>query len=242
MKEIREGNPNRERLTETARRLAPLLKDLVFLGGTIVDLLITDSAAFRTRPTDDVDAIVSCTSRVEYDALLGRLRQLGFQPDTRADAPICRTITADGYVLDVMPLDEGILGFSNRWYPLVIERAQSIQLAPDLTVRIAIPTTFFLSKWEAFQVRGTNDPLGSHDLEDLIMLTAGRRELPHEIVDLPEEAKVFLASAMRAAMAKTWFRDAIEGALPDARTIPGLVPIVHQHFEAMLALLTSRDP
>ena len=43
-----------------------------------------------------------------------RLMALGLTPDTRADAPVCRMRTADDLLLDVMPLDEAILGFSNR--------------------------------------------------------------------------------------------------------------------------------
>jgi hypothetical protein len=44
-----------------------------------------------------------------------RLRALGFLEDTSEGAPLCRWVHS-GTILDVMPLDEKILGFSNRWY------------------------------------------------------------------------------------------------------------------------------
>jgi hypothetical protein len=44
----------RERLLRTARRLEPLLFDVVFVGGQLVELLVSEPAAIRPRPTDDV--------------------------------------------------------------------------------------------------------------------------------------------------------------------------------------------
>ncbi|WP_411280461.1 hypothetical protein [Gemmatimonas sp.] len=43
-----------------------------------------------------------------------RLIALGLAPDQRSGAPIRRTRTVDDLVLDVMPLDKAILGFSYR--------------------------------------------------------------------------------------------------------------------------------
>ncbi len=236
-----DATPNRARLVETASRLAPLLHDVVFVGGHLVDLLITDQAAYRTRPTDDVDIVVQCTSRVQYAALMARIATLGFTPDTQPDAPLCRTRTRDGYVLDVMPLDEQVLGFANRWYGLVLERSQPFQLTDTLTIRIASAPVFLLTKWEAFGTRGASDPYGSHDLEDIIMLLAGRPELVEEVASLPSPARMFLQAAVGSALAAPWFRDVIEGALPDARVLPGVVDVVQHRFRAMHAQVNRPD-
>jgi hypothetical protein len=50
-------DPNLERLTAVARRLRPLLDELVFAGGCATGLLITDPAAPSIRTTFDVDAM-----------------------------------------------------------------------------------------------------------------------------------------------------------------------------------------
>lgn len=118
-------SPNRDRLLRTAIRLGPMLDEMVFVGGQMVEHLLTDPAAVRIRPTVDVDAIVGVTSRGAWYDLQRRLETLGFAPDTSDGAPICRTRTADGLVLDAMPLDESILGFGNRWYPYAIDTAGS---------------------------------------------------------------------------------------------------------------------
>ena len=98
-------SPNRDRLLHTARLLRPLLVELVFVGGQVAELLVTDPAAVRVRPTDDVDVVVPVTTRTAYHALQLRLMTLGFTPDHRDGAPVCRMRTADDLLLDVMPLD-----------------------------------------------------------------------------------------------------------------------------------------
>ena len=105
---------NRDRLVRTARVLKPLLGEFVFVGSQVAELLVTDAAAVRVRPTDDVDVVVSGTTRGAYHDLQMRLITLGFAPDQRSGAPICRMRTVDDLLLDVMPVDEAILGVSNR--------------------------------------------------------------------------------------------------------------------------------
>jgi hypothetical protein len=51
------NDSNREQLIIAARLLRPLLGELVFVGGSVTGLLITDEAAAGPRTTLDVDAI-----------------------------------------------------------------------------------------------------------------------------------------------------------------------------------------
>jgi len=44
---------------------------------------------------------------------LEKLKNAGFREDTREGAPMCRWVKEDT-VLDVMPPDEKVLGFTNR--------------------------------------------------------------------------------------------------------------------------------
>lgn len=67
-----------------------------------------------------MDAIAEITSYAQYAKFGYRLRSLGFSEDTSEGAPVCRWIRGT-MILDVMPLDEEILGFSNRWYRAAME-------------------------------------------------------------------------------------------------------------------------
>ena len=74
---------NREYLIRTAKLLRPLLDELVFVGGAVTGLLLTDSAASEPRVTIDVDAIAEILSYAEYAAFGERLRDLRFSEDNR---------------------------------------------------------------------------------------------------------------------------------------------------------------
>lgn len=106
------NDPNRELFERVVLLLRPLLGELVFVGGCATGLLVTDAAAGRIRPTKDVDAIVEVTSYAKYIKLSERLRAVGLMEDAREGAPICRWRHQD-LIIDVMPTDERILGFSN---------------------------------------------------------------------------------------------------------------------------------
>jgi len=113
---------NREQLINAARLLRPLPDEVVFVGGSVTGLLITDSAAGDPRATRDVDAIAAITSYPAYVTFGERLRVLGFAEDTGDGAPLCRWVNGTT-VPDVMPLDEEIPGFSNRWYAAAMAAA-----------------------------------------------------------------------------------------------------------------------
>lgn len=52
-------NPNLDKLIAAAQSLGPLLDEIVFVGGCVTGLLISDPAAAPVRQTLDVDAIVT---------------------------------------------------------------------------------------------------------------------------------------------------------------------------------------
>ena len=55
--------------------------------------------------------------------------------------------------VDVMPTDESVLGFSNRWYPMAIDTAQRLDIA-GYEVRVVTPALFVATKLEAFHGLG----------------------------------------------------------------------------------------
>jgi hypothetical protein len=61
-------NPNLDQLIATAALLRPMLGELVFVGGAVTSLLVTDEGAGLQRTTLDVDAIAEISSYAEYTA------------------------------------------------------------------------------------------------------------------------------------------------------------------------------
>ena len=117
-----------ELLELAAAALEPVLGEVVFLGGATVYLWITDPGAPPVRPTKDVDVVVEVVSRSDFHAFEQRLRSLRFDED-QLDGIICRWRHRDsGLILDAMPSDPGILGFSNRWQAAAIPHAVEREL------------------------------------------------------------------------------------------------------------------
>lgn len=221
-------NPNLALLCYAAARLEPLLNEMVFLGGCTTGLHITDTAAGPVKTTNDVDAIIEAGSLVDYHAFSKRLRALGFSEDTSEGAPVCRWVL-DKLTLDVMPIDEKILGFSNKWYPMVITTATTVTLDNRYTIRAITAPLFLATKIEAFYGRGKGDYLGSADLEDIVSVIDGRPELLGEIASSDESVRSHLKSEFSNLMGITGFRDALPGHLPpDPASQARLEPLIQK--------------
>jgi hypothetical protein len=147
-----------------------------------------------------VDVIIDIATRMEYSKLEADLRSKGFRNDISEDAPLCRWLV-NGIKVDVMPTQEDILGFSNHWYLPAIENANYVQLEKELTIKLVTPPYFLATKIEAFKGRGEGDYMASHDMEDIITILDGRREIVDEIKSSSDELKTFLSKTFRIFLA-----------------------------------------
>ena len=131
------------------------------------------------------------------------------------DDPICRWYIAD-VVVDIMPTDENILGFSNRWYLPAIKNAVTIELEPNLEIKIVTAPYFLGTKLDAYFGRGMGDYLTSHDMEDIINLINGRVELLEDIKDSEPDLKAFIIKSLQGFLEDELFLEAVPGhLLPD---------------------------
>jgi hypothetical protein len=227
---------NREILRVVAHHLGPLVGEVVFVGGQVAELLVTSPAATRVRPTKDVDLVVQSSTRTSYRAVEEALRGRGFRNDTSEGAPLCRWRTPSGLLIDVMPDTPDTLGFSNRWYSLAIQESIPYRVTAELEIRIPPAPVFLGTKWEAFTSpgrEGAGDYYMSHDLEDIITVVAGRGEIIDEVTQARLDLKEYLSLKAAEFLRHPDSGGAVEGALPDARLIPGLIDQVFDRFRAM---------
>ena len=208
------NDPNVVMMELVAERLGDGLREqLVFVGGAVTGLLITDPAQPAIRPTEDVDLIVEATVRADYAHVEKALRAQGFVNDISKDAPICRW-RVDAVTVDVMPTLKEILGFSNRWYPLALATAGKTPLPSGMVIRLVTAPVFIATKFEAFADRGNSDYLFSHDLGDLRSVIDGRDELMAECRQLDDELKEYLRGRVGRLLATPAFLEALPGHLP----------------------------
>jgi hypothetical protein len=206
-------DPNLIILMPIVRALGDLCESLVFVGGCATGLLVTAQRAQAIRPTMDVDVVAHTMTIMEYHAMERALEARGFRHDLTEGAPLCRWLL-DGVLLDLMPSEPGILGFHNRWYPLVVQTAQRVVLPNGQVIRLITAPLFVATKFEAFQGRGRNDYLASHDLEDLITLVDGRDSLIDEIKTSDAELRRYIAQAIGRLLGESAFLAALPGQLP----------------------------
>jgi hypothetical protein len=199
-----------------ARGLGDLKDRVVFLGGAATSLLITDPALPHIRTTFDVDVIVEVLSRMDYYRLEEALQERGFTQRIDSDHPVWRW-SFQKVIVDVMPTDETILGFSNRWYAQTIKNAGVVSIDVDLDIRLVTAPFFLATKVEAFAGRGGGDFLSSHDIEDIISIINGRKELVGEVKRSCRELRNSLSEIFQALLADEAFLGSIPGhLLPDS--------------------------
>lgn len=203
---------NYEMLKFTCEKLEELTSEVVFVGGATTCLYVDEEIADEIRPTEDVDCTIEITNKTEYDKFQLRLRTKGFSHDTSKGAPVCRFKYHDLLVLDVMPNDASILGFSNSWYKEGILNKASKKIADKELFVFSLPY-FLASKFEAYQGRGKNDPRYSSDLEDIILVIDGIRDFDISKYNLNKKLKEYLSEMAQLCLNDKFLIEAIGGFL-----------------------------
>lgn len=205
---------------------------LTFVGGCATGLLVTSAQAQDIRPTRDVDVVAAITSLSDYHRLEKTLRDNGFAHDP--DGPTCRWCWRD-ITVDVMP-STAVLGFANRWFPLTLETAHDVSLAPDCVIRLIAAPVFVATKLEAFRDRGSEDYLASADLEDIVTVVDGRAELLDEASAFPDELRRYLAAECTRLLGARNFRDSIAAHLGGDPASQARSTLVLERFERLSRL------
>ena len=227
-------DPNLLILLPIVEALGDLCESLVFVGGCATGLLVTAQRAQSIRPTMDVDVVAHAVSITKYHAMERELEARGFRHDMSDGAPMCRWVM-DGVLLDMMP-SEPILGFYNRWYPKVVQAAQTVDLPNGCVIRLITAPLFLATKFEAFRGRGANDYLASHDLEDLITVIDGRRELIDEIKAEGVEVRRYIAHELNSLLGDSEFVTALPGQLPGDAASQARLPELMRRLRLIASL------
>jgi hypothetical protein len=232
---------NVELLARAADALGGLKDEVVFVGGAVVDLFVTDPAAPRPRFTQDVDVVVEVATYGAWAKLGERLRALGFREDRREGAPLCRWLIED-LVVDVMPALERVLGFTNRWYRQARRQSEERELPGGVRIRAVTAPLFLATKIEAFGSRGRGDFVASHDLEDIIAVVDGRPGLADEVKRAPAPIGRFLARTLGWWLHDRDFLAAVPGHLPGDAASQARAPVVLERLRAIAAAAPARRP
>jgi hypothetical protein len=211
---MRADDPNLPSLRQIAEALGDLREQVVFVGGAVAGLLVTDPAADGVRATLDVDAVVN-GNFARFHRIEVALAQRGFVRDEHSGV-ICRWVHQDsGVLFDLMSVQPEVLGFSNRWYRYAFETAESFELSPNLSIRVVSAVAFVATKLEAYAGRGGGDFMSSHDIEDVLNIVDGREELAQELATAPDELRRAVAAAVGALLRNPDFANVLPGLIAE---------------------------
>jgi predicted nucleotidyltransferase len=199
---------NITRIRAVSNALGNLREEVVFVGGATVSLY-ADRVALEVRPTDDVDILLEIATRVQFAQVEDRLRDAGFKNDTTAK--FIGRFLLEGFVVDVMPLDETILGFLNRWYVEGYRTAIQYPIDDKHPIKIFTAPYFIASKLEAFNNRGKGDGRTSDDFEDIVFVLENRRSVWEEMDAADETVRAFLVDQFKTLRANRYVREWIDG-------------------------------
>lgn len=205
---------NLEMLARVARGLDDLKDEVVFVGGSVAELYADDPAASDIRPTLDVDCVVELSARKGYYELEEALRKRGFKNDTTSGAPICRWIFED-IIVDVMPNDPAVFGFSNRWYGPGFEHRIKMTLPDGTWVYVFRVEYYLAAKFEAMLSRGGSDLRTSHDFEDIVYIIDNCTELAQQVAGSGDDSlREYLREQCAALLSNPNIEESVEVALP----------------------------
>ncbi|MCQ2335400.1 MAG: hypothetical protein MJZ89_06145 [Paludibacteraceae bacterium] len=202
-----------ERLQNVADGLSDLNEKVVYVGGAACGLYDTDTAAHDASPTMYVDCVDELFSYNEYNEFNEELYKRHFRNDIEQGAPICRWIYKDN-IVDIMPDDEEILGFSNRWYRPGFKSREPYTLPSGKTIYILPVTYYVATKLDAILSRGGHDLRTSHDFEDLIYVLNYCPEFVERYHNEEETLRTFLHKEFAALLQRQNIQEEIECALP----------------------------
>jgi len=214
------NDPNVQQLQLVAKALKDLCQSLVFVGGCVTGILITDETRPPVRATQDVDLIAELASKVDLYRLQDELRSLGFKEDPEV---YCRWRFGNLKV-DVMATEESVMNFTNRWYAEAVTTSTKVTLPDGASIRQITAPYFIATKLEAFYDRGQGDYV-SHDMEDIINVIDGRPEIISEIESSADLVRLYLREEFDDLLADSTFVDSLRShfhpnALEQQRVLP----------------------
>jgi hypothetical protein len=203
-----------KRIKEVAEKLDYLLDEVVFVGGAVVALYADDPAAAEVRPTEDIDIVVGISTRPGFSTFEEKLRQLGFK--NVIESKFIGRYKVNGIIVDFMPIEENVLGFSNKWYKTGIEQSFLYKIDNDISIRLMPFYYFIASKIEAHNSRNKTDLRTSKDFEDVVYSFDNRLDPLKDMQEARGDVAIYLKGQLDNFMESPNFDEGVYSHLTSA--------------------------
>ena len=215
-------------VAEVAIALKELKDQMIFVGGSVVNLYVDDEAAEEVRQTDDVDVTINLINYNAWVQMQERLAELGFNPDPKGHS-ICSYLYK-GIPVDIMTSEDDSSGGGNEWYKIGYKNLWNKKVREE-TIKILSAPCFLATKFKAFNNR-SGDYRASHDFEDIIYVLNNRTTVIEEIENDHPKIKQFLKEEFTKVYENLSFEEIILCHLIEEER----VPIIKEKIEHIIAI------
>jgi hypothetical protein len=215
-------------VAEVAIALKELKDQMIFVGGSVVNLYVDDEAAEEVRQTDDVDVTINLINYNAWVQMQERLAELGFNPDPKGHS-ICSYLYK-GIPVDIMTSEDDSSGGGNEWYKIGYKNLWNKKVREE-TIKILSAPCFLATKFKAFNNR-SGDYRASHDFEDIIYVLNNRTTVIEEIENDHPKIKQFLKEEFNKVYENLSFEEIILCHLLEEER----VPIIKEKIEHIIAI------
>ena len=191
---------------KVASTLGELNEDVIYVGGAVVSLYVTDEGAEQPRPTKDIDISVQISTYSQMNMFREKLaaKKIYSAPTEN----VMYRYSYEDIIIDFIPYEETPLGPTNSWLKPGFEKAYPVKIG-SVEIKILPVSLFLATKWEAFKSRG-NDPRMSHDFEDIIYIIDNNLNLVDDVINAEEEVQIFLKEMSREILSHSSRNEIIE--------------------------------
>lgn len=193
-------------IEKVALALEELNQEMMYVGGAVVSLYVTDEGAELPRPTKDIDISVQISTYAEMEELREKLASKKIYP-APTETVIYR-YTYEDVLIDFIPYQQTPLGPTNSWLKPGFEKAYPVEVG-SMEIDILPVSLFLATKWEAFKNRG-NDPRMSHDFEDIIYVINNNINLIEDVKNAEDDVKSFLKNMCKTILSHSSRDEIIE--------------------------------
>lgn len=173
---------------KVAIALEELNNDVIYVGGAVISLYVTDQGAEQPRPTKDIDISVQIGTYTQMDELREKLALKKIYP--ALSEKVMYRYSYEDILIDFIPFEETPLGPTNSWLKPGFEKAYPVNIG-ELEIKILPISLFLATKWEAFKSRGS-DPRTSHDFEDIIYIIDNNKEVVEDVRNANKDVQEYL--------------------------------------------------
>lgn len=191
---------------KVAIALEELNNDVIYVGGAVVSLYVTDEGAEQPRPTKDIDVSVQISSYGQMDDLREKLATKKIYPAHTEN--VMYRYTLEDILIDFIPFEATPLGPTNSWLKPGFKKAYPVNIG-EIEIKILPVSLFLATKWEAYKSRG-NDPRTSHDFEDIIYIIDNNKEIIEDFHKADNDVQDFLREMSREILNHTSRNEIIE--------------------------------